>query len=246
MFKRGYFFLAYWLSWLLFGAAALALSLACALLGLWPGRARGGRAVRAAIHGLFLIWIAWLRALGLFVFRWEGSPLDSLPRPAVVVANHPSLVDATFLLAHLPDAVCVLKPSLLRNPLFGPAARIAGYGTRDAGVDLIRGLAQTVAAGRTLLIFPEGTRTDPGAACNPLKPGFALIARRARVPIQVLVVRTGRDLLPRGRPWWRMPRIPIHYAIAVGPQVDASSDRSIDDIVAEVHGRFCAGIAGAS
>jgi len=243
MLKRGYFFLAYWLSWLAFGAVALALSAACAILLALPGRARCAGAIRAVIRGLFSFWVGWLRALGLFVFSWDDARLEALPRPAVVVANHPSLVDATFLLPHLPDAVCILKPALLRNPFFGAAARVAGYGARDAGVDLIRGVAQTVADGRTLLIFPEGTRTDPGVPCNELKPGFALIARRARVPIQVLIVRTERDLLPRGRPWWRMPRVPIRYAVLVDRQIDASADRPIADIVAEVQGRFHAGLA---
>ena len=56
-------------------------------------------------------------------------------------------------------------------------------------------VAARVAAGHSLLIFPEGTRTAPGVALNPLRPGFALIAARARVPIRLILVRAPRDLV---------------------------------------------------
>jgi 1-acyl-sn-glycerol-3-phosphate acyltransferase len=122
----------------------------------------------------------------------------------------------------LPDTICIFKPSVIRNPALGPAAILAGYASGDAGVDLIRNVAARVVAGRSLLIFPEGTRTLSGVALNPLKPGFALIAARAQVPVRLLVIRAPRDLIPKGFPWWRIPVFPAHVEIALLGELDTA------------------------
>ena len=54
----------------------------------------------------------------------------------------------------------------------------------DTGLDLIKAAAAKVAAGQSLLVFPEGTRTAPGTVLGKMKPGFALIADRARAPVR--------------------------------------------------------------
>jgi len=233
----------YYLSWIVFGAVGVLLNMACIVLMALPGRDRYAPAVRAAIKRLFGAWIAWLHATRIAVIDWKGFDAERLQAGTVYIANHPSIVDATLILARLPDAVCIFKPALMRNPAVGPAAVMAGYVRGDTGLDLMKAAAARVAAGQSLLVFPEGTRTAEGTLIGKMKPGFALIARRAGVPIQVLIVRTERDLLPRDRPWWRMPRVPIRYAVLVDRQIDASAERPIADIVAEVQGRFHAGLA---
>ncbi|MGH7997398.1 MAG: lysophospholipid acyltransferase family protein [Opitutaceae bacterium] len=242
MLKRGLVQIAYLMSWLVFAAGALALNSVCLVLLLFSRpRERFGGWVRAAIRRLFQVWTAWLEFAGLVAFEWDAPP-GRLARPAIYVANHPSLLDATFLLSRLPDAITIFKARLLDNPLLGPAARLAGYAPGNAGVDLIRRLADEAAGGRTVLIFPEGTRTAPAADCNELKPGFALIARRARLPVEVLVIRANRDLLPRGGAWWRAPRAPSLYRVQAAGTVAVSPERAIADIVAEVRERFIAGV----
>jgi 1-acyl-sn-glycerol-3-phosphate acyltransferase len=234
---------AYYASWIVFGLGAVAFNVACVPLLLAPARERLAGGVRAAIRALFRTWVGWLRLVGLVQVRWENRPEPAPPR--IFVANHPGLLDATFLLAGLPDAVTVFKPALLRNPLLGPGARIAGYGSGSDGVDLIRHLTGHLAAGRSVLIFPEGTRTTPGAMCDPLKGGFALLAQRAAVPIDILAVHASRDLLPRGGPWWRAPRAPIPYTIRWLGRIRAT-DSPVPAIVAEVRARLLENLSPAS
>jgi 1-acyl-sn-glycerol-3-phosphate acyltransferase len=143
-------------------------------------------------------------------------------------------MDATYLLAKLPDAVCIFKPALLRNPAVGPAAIMAGYVSGDTGVDLIRDAARKIAAGRSLLIFPEGTRTDAGRALNPLKPGFALIAERAGAPVCVVVIRASRDLGAKGRPWWKTPRVPATVEVTLAQTIPAGSGQTAAELTASV------------
>ncbi len=170
MITRAYFIGAYAASWLLFGAVGLIFNAGCALLLLLPGRARRQAASREAIRHLFAIWVGWLRLTGLVAITWEGAGAARLPRGTVYVANHPGLLDATFLLTRLPDAVCIFKPGLRHSPFLAPAALAAGYLPGDTGVDLVREIAQKVAEGCTVLIFPEGTRTNAGTVLNPCKP----------------------------------------------------------------------------
>ena len=49
----------------------------------------------------------------------------------VLAANHPALIDITCLLARVPEAVCIFKPAIRRNPVLGAAARRAGYLASD-------------------------------------------------------------------------------------------------------------------
>jgi len=193
-------------SWGVFFLVGLGLNLACAPLLLLPHRARYGHRVRAVIRRLFAFWLGWFHASGVLQVVWHGFETP-LPSGCVYIANHPTLLDATFLLARLPEAICIFKPALMRNPAVGPAALMGGYAAGRPGVDLVRDVAGRIAAGQSLLIFPEGTRTGPGETLGPLKPGFALIAARAHAPVQLILIRATPGVAPRGRPWWRPPAL---------------------------------------
>jgi 1-acyl-sn-glycerol-3-phosphate acyltransferase len=210
---RLYHIAANWVSWLVFSAVGLALNAVCAVLLLLPDRERRGPAVRATIQRLFGAWCAWLHATRLIYVTWTGFTPEALEGAAVYISNHPSLLDATFVLARLPDTICIFKPAIMRNPALGPAALMGGYVSGDTGLDLIRDVAERIRAGRSLLIFPEGTRTVTGTTLNVLKPGFALIAARAQVPVRLIVIRAPGDLVPKGWPWWRAPSFPAHVEV---------------------------------
>ena len=228
----------YYLSWGWFMGVGLVLSLFCAPFLLLPSRQAAGSLVRSTIRALFKLWLWWLRFSGYLRITWRGFEVP-LTKSTVYIANHPTLLDATFLLARLPDAVCIFKPALLRNPAIGPAAITAGYVVGDTGVDLIRDAAGKVAAGCSLLIFPEGTRTRPGATLGPLKPGYALIAERARAPVQLVVIRASPGLVPRGTPWWRPPALlPAWVEIALDRRWEYDPARPTVTLTAEIERRL--------
>lgn len=208
----------YYFSWVLFGLGGLALNLACAPFLIFRDRERFGPGARRATRWMFDFWLRWMHASGVVEVVFQGFDRP-LPRGVVYVANHPTLVDALFLMARLPDTVCIFKPALLRNPFIAPAALLCGYVSGDAGVDGIRRAAARVATGCSLLVFPEGTRTDPGVSLNPLHPGFTLIARRANAPVQLIHVRCSPLLGRKGHPWWRLPPLPARAEFTLGPLI---------------------------
>ena len=126
-------------------------------------RRHGQRLGRFAIMAGFRAYLGFLTVC--CACRFELSALDGLRHegPLIVVANHPSLLDAVMILSRLPNAVCVMKAALMDNILFGAAARLARYIRNDAPVNLILDAREELRQGAQLLIFPEGTRTSPGA-----------------------------------------------------------------------------------
>ncbi|MDR0901361.1 MAG: 1-acyl-sn-glycerol-3-phosphate acyltransferase [Opitutaceae bacterium] len=202
--------LAYYLSWAWFMGGGLLVNLLSLPLLPWRKSPRVNRASRRLVRALFRQWVFWFRASRIVRVTWRGfaRPAAAARPGTVFIANHPTLVDAPVLLARLPaDTVCIFKPALMRNPAIGPAAVVGGHFSGDGGIDLVRNLAEQIAGGLSLLIFPEGTRTDAGAALNPLKPGFALIANRAGAAVQLVRIRGSRGFVPRGRAWWRPPAV---------------------------------------
>ncbi|MDP2139110.1 MAG: lysophospholipid acyltransferase family protein [Candidatus Didemnitutus sp.] len=232
-----YYYPVYYGTLLLFAAGGLELSLLSLLAGWLPATERTERFFQRLIHWHLAFFHGWCALTGLVHVQYHGFG----GRPAgglVLAANHPSLIDITCLLARLPEAVCIFKPAIRRNPVLGAAARRAGYLGSDGGHELVRGAAKKVAAGHTLIVFPEGTRTPPGLALLPFKPGFVVIARRARVPVQLVRITTDSDLLTKGCRWWRLPGLPARVEITAGPLIATDSPASTSQLTAEIEAWF--------
>jgi 1-acyl-sn-glycerol-3-phosphate acyltransferase len=235
---RIYHYPANWLSWFIFASVGILLNVLCAPLLLLPNHGRHGAAVRSVIRELFRMFCRGVHALRLIYVEWHGFTPEALAGPAVYISNHPGLLDAPWILARLPDAICIFKPAIMRNPALGPAAVMAGYACGDSGVDLIRDVAARVAAGRSLLIFPEGTRTAPTVELNAFKPGFALIAARARVPVRLIMIRCPRDLVPKGWAWWRPPSFPCDVDVTLLGELPNVPGESATELTARAQRRI--------
>ncbi len=230
----------YCLSFVVFGAVGLLLNVACVVFLALPARERYGARVRAMIRRLFGAWLAWHHATGVFCIEWEGFETEVLQPGTVYIANHPTIVDATFILARLPDAICIFKPSLMRNPAVGPAAAMAGYVRGDTGIDLIKAAAERVGMGQSLLVFPEGTRTQPGTALGKMRPGFALIADRAKAPVRLIVIQASPGIGARGVPWWPAPRVwPGRLRLTLDRTWPYEPGRPAAELTQAVESRIC-------
>ncbi len=228
---------AYYVTLLLFGVGGLELSLVSLLAGWLPASPRTERFFQRQIHRHFVAFHRWCELARLVHVRYRG--LDRVPRGGLVLAaNHTALIDITCLLARMPEALCIFKPAIRRNPLLGAAARRAGYLGNDGGPALVRAAAGKISAGQILVVFPEGTRQPPGAAPLPFKPGFVLIARRAHVPIQLVHIRTDSDVLTKGRAWWRLPKFPAHIEVTAGPLVATDTAASTTELTTEIEAWF--------
>jgi 1-acyl-sn-glycerol-3-phosphate acyltransferase len=207
---------AYYASFAVFGVLSFTLNSFCLLFGWLPGLAGRERFFQYLVHRSFSAFVVWLALVRIVPVRYEGFARWPRRRGLVVAANHPGLMDVGWLLARVPEGVCVTKPDVARNVLYGSTARCAGYLTTDRGHLLLRNASRRLSQGHTVVVFPEGTRSPEGGM-NPLKPGFIAMARLAQVPIQLVRIQCDSSLLAKERPWWVVPRLPANVTVTLGP-----------------------------
>jgi len=144
----------------------------------------------------------WAKTV-LFGLRWiagvkvEVRGLEHRPNGAALIASkHQGMLDVVALLAILPDPCFVLKKELMILPFFGwfawktkmiPVDRSAGA---TALKTMVRKAGVRLAENRQIVIFPEGTRTAPGAP-GEYKPGVAAIYRDLDGPCWPVATNSG-------------------------------------------------------
>ena len=205
------------------------------LLPLAPAR-RIGRAMIARGYGLF-----WRVAAASGMLRLHAQVLDSLrDEPGlIIVANHPSLLDALMLVARLPRSACVMKASLMRNPFLGPGARLARYIRNDSTFGMERLAVEDLRRGGQLVLFPEGTRTTRPPV-NDFHSAVGLMALRAQVPIQTVFIDTDSPYLGKGWPLWRMPPLPVVFSVRLGRRFEPRADHM--GLQAELQAYYAVGV----
>lgn len=137
--------------------------------------------------------------LGISV-RVEGTPPAG---PVLYAAKHESFFEAIDFADALDGPAIILKRELTRIPLWGWATKVYGAIAvdREASAAMLRrmlaeGRALT-AEGRSILLFPEGTRVPPGER-PPLKSGFAGLYKTLKLPVVPIAVDSGRLWPKRG------------------------------------------------
>lgn len=203
-----------------FAATAVLVVYGLALRALAPRRVVGVPVLWARVQ------LAAARAICGIGFAVTGR--EHLPAgPALIASQHQSAFDTMVWFLLLPNCSYVLKRELTRIPAFGWLIRPAGMVVvdRKAGAKAIRSLLRDVAAaasaGKQVVIFPEGTRAEPGRPL-PIQPGVAALA--AAVPCPVLPVATDS-----GRYWGRRAfrKRPGTIRIAIHPPLPQGMPRAV-------------------
>lgn len=129
--------------------------------------------------------------------------VERLPAgPCVYVSNHESIYDTLALLALPRPLVMLVKPWVWRAPVVGPAVRAAGFlcaGEGEAAA-LLEEARERLAAGLSVLVFPEGTRSRDGRV-GRFHSGAFRIAARLGAPIVPIALLGTRDVVPPASPW---------------------------------------------
>ncbi len=176
-------------------------------------RDRRGVHARALVRFSFAAFIRWMRWLGVLTYEIHGA--ERLQRRGLLVlANHPTLIDVVFLVSLIPEADCVVRSGLARNPFTRGAIRAAGYIGNDDGPRLISACIASVRSGKNLVIFPEGTRT-PKLGSGALLRGAANIAIRGGLDITPVLIRCIPPTLAKGEKWYHVPPRRFHVVIEV-------------------------------
>ena len=150
----------------------------------------------SAVYGGYIVLIErYIMGLKLEVRGLEHLPTQG---PYIIAAKHQSAFETLNLpyLKNLGYPAIILKMELTRIPVWGwyfsGMGQIAidrGSGT-EAMNSIVRGCRRALDSGRSVIIFPQGTRVAVGAV-KPYKIGIAKVYRDVRVPIVPLALNSG-------------------------------------------------------
>jgi 1-acyl-sn-glycerol-3-phosphate acyltransferase len=213
------------------------------------------RRVSVRAYGL---WAAWVD----FLLRWViGARVEIrgvLPRgPCVIAAKHQSAWETIALLALLDDTCFVVKRELGWIPFFGWHVIIGRHVLvdRKAGARALRHLVKearkVLAAGRQLVIFPQGTRVAPDVKA-PYQPGVTAVYSHLGVPVIPMALNSG--LVWGRRSFHKAPgTIVVQFLDPIEPGLEratfaAELERRIEQATAQLvaEGRESLAAAGAS
>ena len=171
------------------------------------------RLTRELIRQSFRAFIGLMRVMG--VAESHIGDAQRLQRPGLLIlANHPSLIDVIYLIAHTPNANCIVNGHLVRNPFTRGPIKAAGYITNSDPEAVLEAATASLQAGNSLILFPEGTRTTPGQPIQ-FRRGGANIALHSGVPITPVLIRCTPTTLTKGEPWYHIPPSRIRMELQV-------------------------------
>lgn len=189
-------------------------------LYLWSGMllatvAHGMRAMPAIIRrrpdDVHRQAIRWGKFLGRFSeTRIHLRNEEKLHRegPLIFLCNHQSLFDIAVLYTFIDIPFrWMAKSSLFKLPIIGPAMSAADYisverGDSKKALHSMFSAAELIQNGKSVIIFPEGTRGESDGRMLPFKKGAFLLAKKAAVTIQPIVLWGNHQVMPRRNRQW--------------------------------------------
>ncbi len=132
--------------------------------------------------------------------RLEVQGVENLPEePCIIMYNHSSAFDIMAFSAAMPiEWVTIIKNEVAKVPIIGTVCKLTGqyFVSRDGSsgdLHMVKEIAEKIKNGPSVLIAPEGTRSEDGNLL-PFKKGGFVIALRAKVPVVTMVITGGRDI----------------------------------------------------
>jgi len=130
--------------------------------------------------------------------RIVNRKAEIFSRASVLIANHTSFLDILLTIMLHPKLILVTNKWVWNSPVFGSVVRLADYYPASEGADDgIQRLQNRIEEGYTIVIFPEGTRSEDGVIKRFHKGAFYL-AEMLKLPIQPLLIHGASDAIPKG------------------------------------------------
>ncbi len=146
-------------------------------------------------------------AILCFGFKVYGR--ENVPQKGafLLLSNHQSYLDPIFCAGLLPIRMCYMaRDTLFKNWFFGGVIRSVNAIPVKRGqsdIAAIKAIIERLNRGLPVCLFPEGTRTPDGRIAA-VKPGVALLSRRAKVPVVPMVIDGAYEAWPRNRNVFRL------------------------------------------
>jgi len=204
--------------WALFGVAAPILTLGLlALYALPIERSHKTTLTRKAVSLSCLFYLNSMRNLGLMSYTIKPETTIKA-KGKLIIANHPSLLDAFFILGMCPNLCCIAKGSLWKNPYTAVIVRMADY-IHNGTDDFIEQTKRRLDKGENILIFPEGTRNQYDDQLD-FKRGAANIAILAECDILPILIQCYPRAMQKGEKPYSIPPIAPLFSFTTLPVIE--------------------------
>lgn len=144
---------------------------------------------QSIFHYLICCFIRiFLKSMYMVNVQYQNIKEINFNKPSVIIANHQSFVDILILLSLSPKIVMVTKGWVWRSPIFGRIVQYAGFYTIEEGYEkLIGSLSPLVKEGYSVVVFPEGTRSED-CEIKRFHKGAFYLAEKLQLDIIPLVI----------------------------------------------------------
>jgi 1-acyl-sn-glycerol-3-phosphate acyltransferase len=176
------------------------------------------------MHKIAQFWAKSILVVSRIKVSVKGMSNIDLAGPYIYMSNHQSNFDIPVLLGHLAVQFRWLaKVELFKIPIFGRAMRKAGYISidrynRESAFQSLKVAAKKIKKGKSVLIFPEGTRSRDGKI-RPFKKGGFVLAIDSGVPIVPVVIKGTYAIMTKGK--FRVN--PGHVSMIIHKPIDTSA-----------------------
>lgn len=153
-------------------------------------------------HKIANLWARMLLKLTGIRVKMLGLENVLTNRPQIFMANHQSDFDILIVLAHIPGQFrWIVKKELFKIPVFGKAMKSAGYieidrQNHERAMQSLKDAAQKIREGKSVVTFPEGTRSKDGTI-QPFKQGLFHLAIQAGVPVVPISIIGAHKIMPK-------------------------------------------------
>ena len=203
-----------------FGLGALFISLVIfPIQYLLYGKENRTKAARKVVIKTFYLFARTMEIVGVLRIRVNGLKEIVDLKGAIIVANHPSLIDVVVMIAYLPNTDCIIKSELFKNPFIKGVVSGVGYISNDDPELIIEDCKKSLASGYNIIIFPEGTRTVPGKSLK-FRRGAANIAIRCQAHYLPVLITVNPTTLTKNQPWYDVPPRKVEIELKVLPLME--------------------------
>lgn len=123
---------------------------------------------------------------------------EKFEKPAVIIANHTSFLDILAVGMLSPKIIFLVSDWVYNSPIFGKGVRLAGFYPVSQGLEGgIEHLREKVNQGFSLMVFPEGSRSENNQIKRFHKGAFYL-AEQFNLDIVPVVIHGNSEVLPKG------------------------------------------------
>lgn len=129
-------------------------------------------------------------------FTFDNSAGETFSKPSVIICNHQSHIDTMAVMMLTPDLIILTKKWVWHNPFYGAIIRYADFLPIEDSDNLVEKIEERVRQGFSVMVFPEGTRSED-CRIGRFHRGAFYLAERLGLDIVPVFIRGFGEVLPK-------------------------------------------------